>query len=546
MRWRKILLATVVFLFTLEALLQLGAWILSPAATPPPAMGSRARVLCVGDSYTYGVGATAPRESYPARLQAILASKGVFADVVNAGLAGQNSRDVLTRLPAQLTPGTRVLCVLVGANDSWTRPSPVSAAEIGAMPSSADEATSGFQWRWRTGRLLALVCRFAWNSWSRTGDGASVVPTATGPLVKGRTPHVEPAAGFRLLATAGLLPAVARRPVPAPACPVPLGGEVGAVWQFLNANDYERAFAAASVLGQEHPDSPWVLHVLAIAASRCGKVAPCASAIDRLVQLAASHPSGDVVDPLLQALLATGRTEQAVEAARQRVAREPLSMVGWDVLQSAAFTAGLRDEFLRAAVETLSLSGTEDPRRTASVSRNLARWTATDDARKAATLIVGATLLDGDFRRTRLVMKFVHQAIPREEFTSVLGTAGDPQGDVVHGLQALIEEVYDGKDEAGWRAVLREHMTMIGEMARRNGTRVVVLSYPFYSPEVEPEQIAAAATLGASFVPVRERFDAELKARPRSDLFVRDGHCSDAGYAIVAEMVAEQIAAAWK
>ena len=33
-------------------------------------------------------------------------------------------------------------------------------------------------------------------------------------------------------------------------------------------------------------------------------------------------------------------------------------------------------------------------------------------------------------------------------------------------------------------------------------------------------------------VAVRARFDRELKTRPREELFVRNGHCTDAGYAI--------------
>ena len=54
----------------------------------------------------------------------------------------------------------------------------------------------------------------------------------------------------------------------------------------------------------------------------------------------------------------------------------------------------------------------------------------------------------------------------------------------------------------------------------------------------------AAEEAGAGFVPVMSRFGQELKRRARNELFVRDGHCNDAGYALMAELVAPAVAAA--
>ena len=60
--------------------------------------------------------------------------------------------------------------------------------------------------------------------------------------------------------------------------------------------------------------------------------------------------------------------------------------------------------------------------------------------------------------------------------------------------------------------------------------------------ELEAEQRAIAERLGAPFVAVRERFEREFQTRPRSELFIADCHCNDAGFRIVAELVAEVVA----
>jgi lysophospholipase L1-like esterase len=50
-----------------------------------------------------------------------------------------------------------------------------------------------------------------------------------------------------------------------------------------------------------------------------------------------------------------------------------------------------------------------------------------------------------------------------------------------------------------------------------------------------------AERLGAPFVSLLQRFDAELKTRKREELFVSNGHCTDAGYEIVAELVSQVV-----
>ena len=146
-------LGLVLSLVLVEGLLRLAAAVLPArlqrAATPrteqPPEPGE-VRILCAGDSHTYGVG-VAPGESYPAQLEAVLRERGVRARVVNAGVPGMNSEQLRATLPEKVASfKPHVVVVWAGANNQW-------------MP--IDEATAQptvrFRDRFRVVRLLRLL-----------------------------------------------------------------------------------------------------------------------------------------------------------------------------------------------------------------------------------------------------------------------------------------------------------------------------------------------------------------------------------------------------
>jgi hypothetical protein len=108
-------------------------------------------VLCVGDSYTYGFGATSTRTSYPAQLEELLQTNGLAWRVVNGGLPGRNSHDLVVQLRGQLRESRpAIVYVMVGVNDMWSHPG--RAAEAGAP-----QGPPSFPRRVRTLRLLALA-----------------------------------------------------------------------------------------------------------------------------------------------------------------------------------------------------------------------------------------------------------------------------------------------------------------------------------------------------------------------------------------------------
>ena len=118
----KVLLVTVLTLALLEALVRLAGFAASRAAhVKPDAPGSSPRtVLCIGDSFVWGVGGV----SFPVQLQDILRERhgaGAFK-VINAGRAGTNSSYVVSQLPkalGQYKPD--VVIILTGVSNLWKR-----------------------------------------------------------------------------------------------------------------------------------------------------------------------------------------------------------------------------------------------------------------------------------------------------------------------------------------------------------------------------------------------------------------------------------------
>ena len=120
-------------LFLLEGLLQLGAWFVRGDPQEANSLGSTShlRILCVGDSNTYGMWLDRSL-AYPARLEAIWSQsrRTPRIEALNLGHPGNNSSRLLQNLPemlAHLNPDWVI--VMVGANDFWTAPVEIQELE---------------------------------------------------------------------------------------------------------------------------------------------------------------------------------------------------------------------------------------------------------------------------------------------------------------------------------------------------------------------------------------------------------------------------------
>jgi acyl-CoA thioesterase I len=78
------------------------------------ASGACAQVVAFGASITAGKGVSG-QEAYPARLEALLRSKGINVTVVNQGINGDTLQNMQNRMDRAVPQGTRVVILQVGA-----------------------------------------------------------------------------------------------------------------------------------------------------------------------------------------------------------------------------------------------------------------------------------------------------------------------------------------------------------------------------------------------------------------------------------------------
>jgi len=149
--------SAVVLVAGLELLLQTGAWIVRATGRedPPAWLTDDVRVLCLGDSNTYGI-YLKPDESWPAQLEKYwnetVASPKIR--VFNLGYPGSNSSKVVSQTAKMLeTFRPDVTIVMVGVNDFWTNP-------VDATPES-DRRNALVRFIERHSRLYKLVYMLA-------------------------------------------------------------------------------------------------------------------------------------------------------------------------------------------------------------------------------------------------------------------------------------------------------------------------------------------------------------------------------------------------
>ena len=118
------------YALTLAAVLLLaGCGQSAPPAPPPsqsaeappeiPVMGAERAILALGDSLFAGYGLRSD-QSYPARLEAALRSRGINARVANSGVSGNTTADGLARLAFTLDNQPRppeLVIICLGGND---------------------------------------------------------------------------------------------------------------------------------------------------------------------------------------------------------------------------------------------------------------------------------------------------------------------------------------------------------------------------------------------------------------------------------------------
>ncbi|MCR4317132.1 MAG: SGNH/GDSL hydrolase family protein [Planctomycetes bacterium] len=102
-----------------ESFLQLVSLFFTPGAGEIDIVEGSFTVLCLGDSFTYGVGASSLEGSYPERLEKVLMDE-FAANVVNEGVRGSNSSMIYRSFGAKIEKyEPKLVLLMTGINDSW-------------------------------------------------------------------------------------------------------------------------------------------------------------------------------------------------------------------------------------------------------------------------------------------------------------------------------------------------------------------------------------------------------------------------------------------
>lgn len=532
-RWKKITLAVVASAVFAEMLLQVGAVVIwaRQSASSEPAYPADARVvLCVGDSFTFGLGADSPAGVYPAQLeQRLRDSGGSRWHVANGGYPGRTARDLLEHLDYQLALyQPELVYILVGLNDQWRRP---PLLELDRDPSAAVADAAGFDWKLRT----ALLAQWVWGRIVGADDSGRMIALAA----EGGFAVAGSAGGHSVSGDGGVVSATERSKAMAEAAS--LRSKAFAAELEGNLRESENLLHAAveldAALDPIDPDGMSANYqLLSGVKSKLGQPREAVGYLQKLERLFELSPSGVVAERLMIALQAANEGERCVDLGRELSARFPDNGGIWWVFGWQSFQAGMVDEGIEALKRSVKLT-TESGRPLVSRLCNLAiAWRERDRVRALVCLVgahaaggapdrIARLLRNGGYDRAELMACFEQTRIDetaQAELLAMLEHAEDRGG-----LEE-IAETYEG------------HLRQLVARCREAGADPVLVGYPFRM-RLDSSRARIAGEQSIRSLVVDPEFTRRLKLG--EDLFAGDNHPNTAGYGIIADRVCADVMA---
>lgn len=567
------------------------------AATETAAAGETV-ILCIGDSFTFGMGASSRAASWPAQLEQQLAAAVPDASprVVNAGMPGSNSAQALDRL-AELLPVLKPAIVLVccGANNRWN-------FAAGRRDDGSPPRDRGQAWREQWTRLLLHVRLYRLAALGGVRLDRDELPRLLPPdqarlraLCRlGLTPHAaewlgetalreviaalqaEPDVAIRCWALGALLGgATAESVFPPHAWDTALevqraleGGRLSAARRQLWASSglegpEDRALLAAwaGPTPSEEIVALWAAdhnHPLLTLWAWCAIAPADASRAEHIAARGLFNAADPAVDFLQQLRLLL---DTPALAARQAVV-DPHGRGA----RYAAWIARCPDT-VQAQRDLLAQWTASDPDWAwAWRELGIRRARLHDAAGAVAALETATTLLSHD------PVAWRWKAICRAQLGDRAAALDALERALIAGLdggnaRALAATIFDGSWERAyswlvhrqalrprwaaddgaadlWARGVADHLTRLEHhldamraLCDAAGARMFTHSYP-HDTEVSRFLDRYGAARGTALVSHRERFAALLKSEDARRWFVADGHCNDAGYRLMAETLA--------
>lgn len=509
-------------------------------------------ILCVGDSFTHGIGASDRSRSYPRVLWSKLeqSTPGGFA-VLNRGYPGFDSSDILRRLTRQLrTLRPDYVYVLIGYNDRFSVQPEVLATEL-----EADTAPDGFRWRCRTLDLFRRIgiglsgadpvrsypkeiCGL-WHSdsvevsfhedghmvmngvpsrWYVLGEELRVGEAAKESSVRWRRET------GRLILEGDILETGRIELERGPGKEDPLAAARLAI--------RDGRLEAAALLLKDCKPGPLTLGARAELSSRVGEKSRFQTRLQELRTLAVGDAAAR--GELARVLIVAGQSDEGLQLARSYLAEHPVHRELWTALTDLA---GREPRRLAAVVDIVDamLAAIDDKRLRGMVlsqRAGMVRHLGGDPVAVLKDYLESGLLLD-HLNASIALLRSDPQVFNEEVIAKAKASLelSPKQRDMVEGA---IREARAGANSASGR--LERHLRKYAEMCRQHGARLVLLLYP--EPiGLEPAVRRVCQAGLAALVDPQPRFAEELQRRNWSELFASDGHCNDAGYALLAEIV---------
>jgi acyl-CoA thioesterase-1 len=89
---------------------------LAVLSCPPLATAEEIKIVALGASQTEGKGVS-ESDAYPAQLEQLLKAEGYSISVINEGISGNTTRDLLDRFSRAVPEGTKLVILQPGTND---------------------------------------------------------------------------------------------------------------------------------------------------------------------------------------------------------------------------------------------------------------------------------------------------------------------------------------------------------------------------------------------------------------------------------------------
>ena len=134
-----------------------------------------------------------------------------------------------------------------------------------------------------------------------------------------------------------------------------------------------------------------------------------------------------------------------------------------------------------------------------------------------------------------LVLRVSNPKVSRD---SAIEAASLSEGRSLHAeFMKITEELTPAKAIATYES----HLRQIVERCRGWGAATVLMMYPGPTPRIHRSLRRVAVELGVEVVDQAAAFRSRIDAAKLDDHFISDGHCNDAGYAVMASVVGDDI-----